>query len=236
MAVIAMMMTLSASAQFYIYFSDGTVAKVDSISLVAPVDNTESYNGHGYVDLGLPSGLKWATCNIGANTPEECGDYFAWGEVAPKEYYAWSTYKWCNGRDNTQTKYCTNGSYGTVDNKTVLEASDDAATVNWGGNWRMPTKEEQDELREYCTWKWIYNVGYEVIGPNGNSIFLPIAGFRFEESLVTPSMVGLYLSSSLCTSYSPEAFYIGFSESGVDSYSNSRYWGYTIRPVVGVTL
>lgn len=235
MAVIALMMTISASAQFYIYFSDGTVAKVDSISMIAPTDNTEWHNGYGYVDLGLPSGLKWATCNIGANTPEEYGDYFAWGEVEPKSYYGWDNYKWCNGNYNTLTKYCMGGNYGIIDNKTVLDSGDDAATVNWGGNWRMPTKEEQDELREYCTWKWIYDIGgYEVIGPNGNSIFLPIAGFRFDDSLVQGGMIGLYLSSSLAyteSGYSADAYYIGFEVSGVNSYLNSRYWGYTIRPV-----
>ena len=184
-----------------------------------------------YVDLGLPSGLKWATCNVGASKPEEYGDYFAWGEVKPKEYYDWNTYKWCNGNSNTLTKYCLNSDYGIADNKTILDPEDDAATVNWGSNWRMPTKEEQDELCEHCTWKWIYSIGgYEVIGPNGNSIFLPIAGYRFEESLVQAGMIGLYLSSSLA-SYSADAYYIGFEVSGVNRYPNSRFWGYTIRPV-----
>ena len=107
MAVIALMMTISASAQFYIYCSDGNIIKVDSISMIA---------GHEYVDLGLS--VKWATCNVGASSPEEYGDYFAWGEVEPKEVYDWNTYKWCNGSEYSLTKYCTNSSYGTVDNKT----------------------------------------------------------------------------------------------------------------------
>ena len=90
------------------------------------------------VDLGLS--VKWASCNVGATTPEDCGDYYAWGEIEEKENYDWSTYKWCNGSYDTQTKYCTNSSYGTVDNKTTLDLEDDVAHVKWGGSWRMPTK------------------------------------------------------------------------------------------------
>ena len=89
MAVIALMMTISASAQFYIYCSDGNVIKVDSISMIAPSENVDSHNGHEYVDLGLS--VKWATCNVGATKPEEYGDYFAWGETQPKSNYDWST-------------------------------------------------------------------------------------------------------------------------------------------------
>ena len=89
--------------------------------------------GHEYVDLGFPSGLKWATCNVGANNPWEYGGYYAWGETEEKSNYDWSTYKWCNGSKDTMTKYCTDSSYGTVDNKTVLEPEDDVAHVKWGG-------------------------------------------------------------------------------------------------------
>ena len=116
------------------------------------VNPTGSHNGHDWVDLGLPSGLKWAVCNVGADSPEGYGFYFAWGETETKSRYSWNTYKWCNGSYYTQTKYCTNSSYGTVDNKTTLDLSDDAARANWGGSWRMPTKAEQDELRNNCTW------------------------------------------------------------------------------------
>ncbi|MCQ2319676.1 MAG: hypothetical protein MJZ90_12290 [Bacteroidales bacterium] len=101
---------------------------------------------HEYVDLGLPSGLLWATCNVGADSPEDYGDYFAWGETETKSDYDWDTYKWCNGSYNTLTKYNTKSSYGTVDNKTTLELSDDAARANWGGSWRMPTEAEFQEL------------------------------------------------------------------------------------------
>ena len=94
-----------------------------------------SQENHEFVDLGLPSGTLWATCNVGANAPEEYGDYFAWGETAPKETHSWNTYKWCNGSSTTMTKYCTNSSFGYngfVDNKRVLDPEDDAAYVNWG--------------------------------------------------------------------------------------------------------
>lgn len=190
-------------------------------------------NSHEYVDLGLS--VKWATCNVGANAPEEYGDYFAWGETEPKDYYDWSTYKWCNGSYDTPTKYCTNSSYGTVDNKTVLDKEDDAAAVNWGGNWRMPTKTEQDELRHNCTWTWTTQngvKGYKVTSKsNGNSIFLPAAGFRYNSSLNNAGSGGSFWSSSLTTGDPNNAFTLGFGSSGVhDGYSN-RYFGRSVRPV-----
>ncbi|MBQ7388798.1 MAG: hypothetical protein IJW01_05480 [Paludibacteraceae bacterium] len=106
-------------------------------------------NGYVWIDLGLS--VKWATCNVGATSPEKYGNYYAWGETEPKTTYTWATYKWCNGSYDTQTKYCTDSSRGTVDNKTVLELADDAANVNWGGAWRMPTDAECQELIDNCT-------------------------------------------------------------------------------------
>lgn len=192
-------------------------------------------NNHAYVDLGLPSGLKWATCNLGANYPDEYGDYFAWGEVEPKTEYNWSTYKWCNGSSNTQTKYNTSDGYGTVDNKTQLELSDDAARANWGGNWRMPTKEEQDELRNNCTWTWATQNGvdgYKVTSKsNGNSIFLPAAGSRGDSSLNNAGSYGYYWSSSLSTSNTSDAYCLYFDSSYVDWYFYDRYYGRSVRPV-----
>ena len=234
MAVIALMMTISASAQFYIYCSDGNVIKVDSISMVAPVEKPNLENGHEYVDLGLPSGLKWATCNVGANAPEEYGDYFAWGETQPKETYDWSTYKWCNGSSDTQTKYCTDSSYGTVDNKTVLDKEDDAAAVNWGGAWRMPTKEEQNELYDSCNWTWTTQNGvngYTVTGPNGKSIFLPAAGCRNTSGLYRAGSYGYYWSSSLFTDYPIYAYYLYFYSDYVGWGNYYRYLGQSVRPV-----
>ena len=233
MAVIALMMTISASAQFYIYCSDGNVIKVDSISMIAPSENVDPYNGHEYVDLGLS--VKWATCNVGASKPEEYGDYFAWGETQPKTTYDWSTYKWCNGSYDTQTKYCTNSSYGTVDYKTQLELSDDAVRANWGGSWRMPTKAEQDELREQCIWSWTTQNGvngYKVTSKkNGNSIFLPAAGYRYDSSLDYAGSYGYYWSSSLYTGDPKFAYYLYFTSVGVDWDGNYRYIGFTVRPV-----
>ena len=190
---------------------------------------------HEYVDLGLS--VKWATCNVGATTPEDYGYYFAWGEVEPKTTYNWSTYKYCNGSSSTLTKYCHLSSYGKdgfTDNKTVLDPEDDAATANWGGAWRMPTKAEQDELRENCTWNWTTQNGvngYKVTGPNGNSIFLPAAGYVYEGSLDGAGSYGIYWSSSLYTGYPDYACRVGFDSGRVDWSHYDRYCGFTVRPV-----
>ena len=236
MAVIALMMTISASAQFYIYCSDGNVIKVDSISMIAPGENVDPYNGHEYVDLGLS--VKWATCNVGATKPEEYGDYFAWGETEPKSIYDWSTYKWCRGSYNTQTKYNTHSSYGTVDNKTTLDLSDDAARTNWGGSWRMPTDAELTELREQCTWTWTtqngvygYKVTSKKSGYTNKYIFLPAAGDRYDNSLNYAGNSGFYWSSSLNTDIPYLAWYVSFYSNYVDRYDSNRYCGFSVRPV-----
>ena len=196
-----------------------------------------SENGYDYVDLGLPSGLKWATCNVGATAPEGYGDYFAWGETNPKDNYNWSTYKYCKGSYDTMTKYCTQSSYGTVDNKTTLELSDDAARANWGGKWRMPTKAEQDELRNNCTWTWTTQSGvngYKVTSKtNGNSIFLPAAGSRYGTSVGDVGSFGYYWSSSLYESSPGSAYYLYFNSGSVDWYYYYRYDGHTVRAVCG---
>ena len=236
MAVIAFMITITASAQFYIYYNDGNVIKVDSISMVAPEEKTDPYNGHEYVDLGLPSGLKWATCNVGAAQPEEYGDFFAWGETQPKDYYDWSTYKWCNSSDTTLTKYCiNNSSWGTVDIKTTLDAEEEPASVCWGGAWRMPDQEEQNELRNNCTWTWITQNGvngYKVTSnSNGNSIFLPAAGYCSASSLYDAGSEGYYWSRFLYTGYSYSAWRVSFDSSRVSLNSNIRCIGFSVRPV-----
>ena len=188
-----------------------------------------------YVDLGLPSGIKWADRNIGANKPEDYGDYFAWGEIAPKEEYNWSTYKWCNGSSSSLTKYNYNSSLGFVDNKTQLELSDDAARANWGGKWRMPTDAELTELREQCTWTWTTENGingYKVTSRiNGKSIFLPAAGNRTGPSLGSVGD-GYYWSSSISTEGSPVgAYYLYFLSGSVNRYDGSRDDGQSVRPV-----
>jgi len=236
MAVIALMMTISASAQFYIYCSDGNVIKVDSISMIAPSENVDSHNGHEYVDLGLS--VKWATCNVGASKPEEYGDYFAWGETQPKSTYNWRTYKYCNGSSTSLTKYCTNSSYGTVDNKTILEAADDAARANWGGSWRMPTDAELTELREQCTWTWTtqngvygYKVTSKKTGYTSKSIFLPAAGDRYDRSFGDAGCIGYYWSSSLNTGSPSSAWSVDFYSGYVGRYGYDRSYGFSVRPV-----
>ena len=196
---------------------------------------TDLYNGHEYVDLGLPSGIKWATCNVGATSPEEYGGYYAWGETEEKSNYDWSTYKWRNGSYGSMTKYYTDGSYGTVDNKTVLDPEDDVARVKWGGSWRMPTKAEQDELRDNCTWTWTIQNGvngYKVTGPNGNSIFLPAAGYRLGTNLYDSGSYGYYWSSSLGSSYSSDAYYLYFYSGGYGWDGGIRCSGHSVRPVL----
>ena len=179
-----------------------------------------------YVDLGLPSGTLWATRNIGANSPEEIGDYFAWGETRTKDYYHWSTYKWCNGEYN-MTKYSTG-----VDNKTELDPEDDAAHVNWGPNWRMPSMEQQKELLESCTWTpdTLNGVaGYRVTGPNGNSIFLPVT-LQFPEGFLDQ---GFYWSRTCYTDYPNSAFVLFFYSSSSSAHcTNSYRWrGLPVRAV-----
>ena len=156
----------------------GTVIEVPVSAYVFPDVNPQQ----DAVDLGLPSGTLWATCNVGASSPEESGTLFAWGETEPigepNWLNLWGNYKWCNGSADTMTKYCTDSEYGTVDNLTELEPEDDAACVNWGPMWRMPSEEQLTELDENCTWKIVTKNGVEgrlVIGPNGNYIFLPTA-------------------------------------------------------------
>ncbi len=190
-----------------------------------------------YVDLGLPSGTLWATCNVGASSPEEYGDYFAWGETEPKDYYEWSTYKWCNGSETTMTKYCTKSSYGYngfVDNKTELDSEDDAAYVNWGPSWRMPTTEQQQELINNCSSVWTTQNGVNgrlFTGPNGNSLFLPAAGYCWNESLYGVGSHGDYWSRTLFSSYPGLAYYLSFSSGDVRWSYYYRGSGHAVRAV-----
>ena len=198
---------------------------------------TDTANGHEWVDLGLS--VKWATCNVGATKPEEYGSYYAWGETEPKTTYNWSTYKWCNGSKTTLTKYNIVGDYGTLDNKIVLELEDDAAAVNWGGKWRMPTDAEWTELRENCTWIWTedYN-GTGVKGRivtsniNDNSIFLPAAGYRVSDVWSDAGYLGGYWSSSLSTGSPDRAWYVVFASDILNRNYYHRYWGLSVRPVL----
>ena len=198
---------------------------------------TGTENGHEWVDLGLLSGTKWATCNVGAANPEEYGNYYAWGETETKTTYKWSTYKWYIKSSSTFTKYNTSSPYCTRDNKTVLDLADDAAHVNWGGKWRMPTDAEWTELRENCEWTWIFlngHMGYQVKGTNGKSIFLPAAGFRNYDGLNSAGDYGVYWSSSLNTG-SRDAWFVSFDSDYVGRDGKLlRYHGLSVRPVLFV--
>lgn len=199
-------------------YKNGQVVSISqNVTLYAQWFKTEC------VDLGLS--VKWADCNVGATTPEGYGDYFAWGETKSKSYYDWDTYKYGY---NPQK-------YNNVDGRTELLMEDDAAHVNWGGKWRMPTLDEQQELVNNCTWTWtkINGInGCKVTSRiNGNSIFLPAAGCRYGASVYNVGSSGYYWSSSLYESNPNCAYYLYFSSGTVDWRSNDRYYGLTVRAV-----
>ena len=189
-------------------------------------------NGYAWIDLGLPSGIKWATCNVGAGNPEDYGNYYAWGEVLPKADYSLATYKYANGASDKLTKYCNKANYGDngfTDNKTTLEPEDDAAYFNWGGSWRMPTDAEWTELREQCTWTWTTQNGihgYRVASKtNSNSIFLPVTFYFYDY------VIGYYWSSSLYENYPDGAWGLCFGSGRVRRYYGLRSYGQSVRPV-----
>jgi hypothetical protein len=194
-----------------------------------------------YVDLGLPSGTLWATYNVGANTPEEYGDYFAWGETQPKDTYNWSTYQYCMGSNTTLTKYCNKSSYGYngfTDNLTTLLPEDDAATANWGNGWRMPTLEELQELYDNTTVTWTTQNGVGgalFTAPNGNSLFMPAAGGRLDGGLYQEGTHGSCYSSTLCTDapYAAKVFAFSLTGNYISCHTNGydRYIGRSVRPV-----
>ena len=192
---------------------------------------------HGYVDLGLPSGTMWATCNVGATTTEGYGDYFAWGETQSKEYYDWSTYKYCNGSYNQLTKYCNQSDYGYngfTDNLTVLQPSDDVATANWGNGWCMPTEEEWRELYENTSNTWTTQNGVNgrlFTANNGNSLFLPAAGDRWENELFDAGSFGHYLSSALDKIDPYNACYFSFGSGHASLGHFDRSQGRSVRAV-----
>ena len=200
----------------------------------------DPYNGHEYVDLGLPSGLKWATCNVGATKPEEPGDYFAWGETATKEDYSWSTLQYCKDNEGKKfSKYVPSDQAdywvgeGSPDNKTVLDAEDDAATANWGGSWRMPTKDEWQELIDNTVSVWTTQNGVNgrlFTATNNNSIFLPAASFMILTGIADPLVSnGLYWSSSLDSP--TDAYDAEFFSGSVSLLDIFRFHGMSVRPV-----
>ena len=180
---------------------------------------TNKINGHEYVDLGLPSGLKWATCNVGASKPEEYGNYYAWGETAPKTEYTY---------ENSIT-------YGEEMNDISGNPQYDAARANWGGSWRMPRENEMEELHAYCEWEWTQKNGVngcKVIGRNGKSIFLPAAGCRDGSSLSDAGSLGEYWSSTPCDEDGDRyAYCIEFDSDGQYMDGFFRGLGQSVRPV-----
>jgi hypothetical protein len=205
-------------------------------------DNSGSINGRDYVDLGLPSGTLWATCNVGASKPEEYGNYFSWGETTAKSnYFSWDTYKYCEGSEYTLTKYCQQSSYGNnsfTDTLTELLPEDDAATAIWGNGWQMPSLEQCEELinSSYTTTKWMKQNGVKGLmitsKSNGNTIFLPAAGFRYDTSLGDIGSGGHYWPRSLGTSdFSPCACSLYFYSSFIGTNDYYRCCGLSVRPV-----
>ena len=182
------------------------------------------HNGHAAVDLGLPSGLYWATCNIGASSPEEYGDYYAWGETSVKKYYS---------EENSET-------YMSRMNDISGDAQYDAARAIWGGQWRMPTKYEMQELLNLCSWEeTTFNgiEGYQVTGPNGNSIFLPVAGAKEDDYIYNKGYASYWTSTPHKGDTGNEEYNIGcaygYYSDQDDLYTFSKCTGLTIRPVFG---
>ncbi|MBR5971021.1 MAG: hypothetical protein IK017_00030 [Paludibacteraceae bacterium] len=206
----------------------------DEKKIVDGVTQCGMIGRYAYVDLGLS--VKWATYNVGAPKPTGYGKHFAWGETVEKEEYLTSNYKWYDQANDVYTKYCTDGWYGTVDDKEVLDAEDDAAAANWGGTWRMPTYKEIEELINGCTWEFISDFNGTGTGgalgtskQNGNTIFFPMAGILDYDGY-TPDL-GFYWSSSL---YNPVRSYdMGFrvEKRIIKSYADRREAGASVRAV-----
>ncbi|MBR5984560.1 MAG: hypothetical protein IK025_12685, partial [Bacteroidales bacterium] len=206
---------LSASTTYYYKAYATNVAGTgygDVMTFTTPA-STGTVNGHAWVDLGLPSGTRWATCNVGASTPTAYGNYYAWGETTTKSSY-------------------TEDNYTYSSNPTTLPSSADAATANWGSGWRMPTYDEMYELQSNCTVTLTTQSGVNgrlFTGPNGNSIFLPAAGYRYDSELNGAGSYGYYWSSSLRnTDYAWELYFDSDRCVVIISY---RYYGFTVRPV-----
>ncbi len=177
---------------------------------------TGTIDGYEYVDLGLS--VYWATCNVGASAPTDYGDYFAWGETEPKEEYT---------GENSVT-------YGETMDDIAGDPTYDAARANWGGSWRLPTQDELDELVDNCENTWAIQggiYGYKITGPNGNSIFLSAAGYRYETSLGYTGESGGYWSSSPSGDGTYGAYSLSFDSGYFGRYWNNRDYGRSVRPV-----
>ncbi|MBR6015993.1 MAG: hypothetical protein IKT22_01410 [Prevotella sp.] len=249
---IAAFLLIAASSEAQtvnVHKTDGTTVKYDA-SQVEYIDFSEASGSTApeaakAIDLGLPSGTKWANMNVGATKPEDYGLYFAWGETvgytgdtSDGRLFDWANYKWCDGSHTTLTKYCNKSDYGKdgfTDDKTVLDAEDDAATANWGEGWRMPTKAEIKELLDNTTNEWTELNGVKgrkfTSNTNGNSIFLPASGYRNGGSLDGVGSVGIYWSSSLLEGGPAYACSLDFYSGNADWSGGYRRYGQSVRPV-----
>ena len=213
-----------------------TQAKPTTTSTPNKVSAVAIHNGHKYVDLGLS--VMWATTNVGANSSDLEGKYFAWGEVNAKQEYTWNTYRHCVTGPYDFTKYCKetnayNGEY--IDNKSRLELADDAAHVHWGGKWRMPTATEMKELTKKCKWQCVTRNGVKGqlgTGPNGNTIFLPITGMYSGANKMSANYTGAYWSSTLDEPFINSAIHMYVNEIQPNTAEQQRFVGANIRPVL----
>lgn len=235
---ISLLEGLSPNTSYYIRayaVSDYGLAYGEELNFITMDSNNGS--NHEYVDLGLPSGILWATCNVGADSPEDYGNYFAWGEIQSKDTYKWTSYQYCMGNSTTLTKYCNKINYGYngfIDNLATLSPEDDAALVNWGSDWRIPTYDEWLELYQNTTMIWTTLNGINgrlFTASNGNSLFLPAAGYFGSGNLYLAGSYGDYWSSSVHTDYPSVAWSIDFDVADCDMGYSSRYYGHSLRAV-----
>lgn len=222
---------------------DGLVDMSDVNEVINTILGKKTIGTHEYVDLGLPGGVLWATCNVGAEKPEEYGKYFAWGDTTgytqdESHNFYWTTYKWCNGTYDSMNKYCTDSGYGTVDNKVILDPEDDAATANWGSGWRMPTLQEISYLYDsnYVTAEWttVNDVGGFMITSksNGNSMFLPATGYRTDVDLSFPGTYGIYWTRELNVNDNQSANILSIYAGGIiERNGMKREFGIPVRAV-----
>lgn len=198
---------------------------------------------HPTVDLGLPSGLLWATCNVGAENEKAYGDFFAWGETGTKNVYDWTSYKLCRGTLDSISQYCTDMNTGDVDNLTILTEKDDVATLQWGEQWRMPNIEDVKELIDGCDWTWTKNYKRSKLAgsigtskTNGKTIFFPATGFYSDENKSAEGRYGLYWTASLyATDLATDCNSAYILKCGADNVSwlpDIRFFGEAVRPVV----
>lgn len=218
-------------------FSIADIAKL--IGIINDSNSPMNSNGHPYVDLGLPSGALWATCNVGALAEEEIGEFYAWGELETKESYSWANYKWCDGEkcnvsNPTLTKYCDRGGYGLMDGKVSLELEDDVAHVKWGGDWHIPTQAEFQELIDNCTVEWIKIANkqhaFRFTGANGNSILMPASGEWSNANFYSDDFN--YWSADLASNRSNNTWTISSSSGNAEFSGAGRYKGFAVRPVL----